>query len=338
MSNLANYRKTLEDIEAANLKQLAGKTYTEADSINRDVKDSSKEAENIRSELSMEGETTGLVTPRRNIIEEDDQEVKKGFSSTAEMLKTFFGWNDKFTKEAAPLSTERDPEQVTNLLSPPETAAREAKMASRFPTAEQTSDKYALVMRKHGGTETNNMKNLVKDQVFLDGMDRLKSDHPSLPVKELYTIIEGESKGNTLAKNKNSKAVSLWQITPIALKDLKEKNIVDKDLSLEKIRNMDAGKQMDLYSKYLDRWGYDGKMSLAILQAAPKYRNSPDSTVVYRKGTKAYKQNSGWQPPNGGDITVRSIKNYYNRFRDRGLTSSLRPILRPKELEEKKEG
>ena len=102
MSNLANYRKTLEDLEASNLKQLAGKAYTEADSINRDVKDSSKEAENIRSELSMEGKTTGLVTPRRNIIEEDDQEEEKGFSSTAEMLKTFFGWNDKYTTEAKP--------------------------------------------------------------------------------------------------------------------------------------------------------------------------------------------------------------------------------------------
>ena len=79
---------------------------------------------------------------------------------------------------------------------------------------------------------------------------------------------------------------------------------------------MDAGEQMDLYSKYLDRWGYDGTQTLGLLQAAPAFAKSPPETVVYKRGSKAWDQNAGWRSKDAsgkkmGPITVDSINDYY---------------------------
>jgi len=155
------------------------------------------------------------------------------------------------------------------------------------------------------------MKDLEKDRTFMDGMGRLKKAHPKLPEQAFKNIIAGESAGDTSARNEDSGAVSLWQITPTALKDLKQLKKVPQELTLSKIRGMDAGQQMDLYSTYLDRWGYDGTQSLGVLQAAPGYRNSSLSTVIYKKNSKAWDQNPGWRPSNNGDITGQSIDDYY---------------------------
>ena len=332
-----NYKANLDPMNLSGAK--SGKK-TQADAINETVKNVLSEPETIRNSerrpMNLSGAGRGLVSPPTTLIGDEEEEEEEGFSSTAEMLKTFFGWNDKYTTEATPLNTERDPEQVTNLLPPPEMAAREAEMASRFPTAEQSSDKYALVMRKHGGPKRNKMDSLLKDQVFLDVIDRLKKDHPDLPLDKFYQIIEGESAGNTDDRNPNSGAVGLWQVTSKALIDLKERDLVPQDLSLAKIRDMGAGEQLDLYSKYLTRWGYDGKMSLGMLQAAPSKRKIKNKdTVIFKKGSDAWEQNPNWRGPNN-IITGKTIDEYYF---GNPVERSLRPVLRSKELEEeKKEG
>jgi hypothetical protein len=313
-----NYRASLDQANTAGTKK------TEAETIDKSVKQTTNEAKNIRRGLYIAG-GQGLVTPLSTIIGDDEDEPEKGFSSTVEMLKTFFSWNDKYTKEAKPLSTARDPEQITNFLPPPETAAKEGAV----PTAEQDSDKYALVMKRRGGPRKNVMDSLIEDQVFLDGIDRLKKDHPDLPIDKFYQIIEGESAGNTDDRNSNSGAVGLWQVTTDALTDLKERDLVPQDLTLAKIRYMDAGQQLDLYSKYLTRWDYDGKMSLALLQGAPSKRKTKSKdTVIFKKGSKATKQNPGWLDANG-NATKKSMEAYYGKFASNPLERSLRPVLRP---------
>ena len=289
-------------------------------------------AQAIRDEKGKKKKTVKGLMSQGAIIDEDEDvgSAQKGFDTVKEMVDTFMGWSEKYTKEAKPLSTARDPEQVTNFLPPPETATKEVEMASRFPTAEQSSDKYALVMRKHGGPRKNVMDSLIEDQVFLDGIDRLKKDHPDLPIDQFYQIIEGESAGNTDDRNSNSGAVGLWQVTTDALTDLKERDLVPKDLTLAKIRDMDAGQQIDLYSKYLTRWGYDGKMSLALLQGAPSKRKTQNKdTVIFKKGSEAAKQNPGWLN-DAGDATKESMDAYYEKFaKSPGVKRSLRPVLRP---------
>jgi len=48
-----------------------------------------------------------------------------------------------------------------------------------------------------------------------------------------------------------------------------------------------------------------------MMQAAPAHTNKPDDFIVYKKGSKAFKQNHGWIGDDG-EITVGSIKRYYN--------------------------
>ena len=58
--------------------------------------------------------------------------------------------------------------------------------------------------------------------------------------------------------------------------------------------------------KLKGRWRFPGDAYLAV--AAPAFIGKPDETVAYKKGSLAWKQNPGWRPPGGGDITAGSIR------------------------------
>ena len=179
------------------------------------------------------------------------------------------------------------------------------------PTAEQTSDKYAPT-RVGGYNDQQAFKKLVKAHPALGKDDKVAK------------IIKGESAGKTAAFNEGSGASGLFQLTTPALTDLKELGYVDKSLTLKQVRGMSRPEQLELYSKYLTRWGYDGSQSLGVLQAAPGFRNAPMDTVIYKKGSKEWDQNPGWRPSDGGDITGNSIDLYYF-----GAPKTPRPRIRP---------
>jgi len=72
-----------------------------------------------------------------------------------------------------------------------------------------------------------------------------------------------------------------------------------------------AAQQAPLVGRYLDeavskKWRYPGDTYMT--GAAPSYVGAPDDTVVYPRGGKAWEQNPGWRPPDGGDITAGSIR------------------------------
>ena len=140
------------------------------------------------------------------------------------------------------------------------------------------------------------------DLEFEDAVARLQERFPGLNERELYRIIEGESAFDPTVVNKYNMA-GLFQISPESAKRL--------GVTTEQIAAMSPSEQVDLYGDYLDMWDYDKNMSLAVLQAAPAHRSKPDDFVVYKKGTKAWEANAPWRPEGGGDITVGSIKRYY---------------------------
>lgn len=140
------------------------------------------------------------------------------------------------------------------------------------------------------------------DLEFEDAIARLQERFPGLNERELYRIIEGESAFDPTVINDYNMA-GLFQISPASAKRL--------GVTKEEIAAMSPSEQVDLYGDYLDMWDYDKDMSLAVLQAAPAHRFKPDDFVVYKKGTKAWKANAPWRPEGGGDITVGSIKRYY---------------------------
>ena len=142
------------------------------------------------------------------------------------------------------------------------------------------------------------------DYEFEDAVDKLVKKFPGLDKREVYRVIGGESAFDPTVINEYNMA-GLFQISPDSAERL--------GVTTEEIASMSPADQVELYGRYLDMWNYSPEMSLAILQAAPKYRNESEDFVVYKKGSKAWKANPGWRPKGDGDITVGSIKAYYGK-------------------------
>jgi len=127
--------------------------------------------------------------------------------------------------------------------------------------------------------------------------------------QKIYNTIKGESAFDTGARNKNTNASGLFQFTQPALDDINKK--FGTNHTLQGVRGMSATDQLGVYDQYLDRWNYNGSNELGIMQGAPAYANRSLSSVVYKSGSPAWKQNPGWRPTSGGDITVADMNNYY---------------------------
>lgn len=144
---------------------------------------------------------------------------------------------------------------------------------------------------------------LKKDPEFQKEVDRLTKKY-GISELELYKVIKGESGFNPKATNKSG-ASGLFQFMPEVAAEL--------GWTTDEILSMAPAEQLKVYDQYLERWDYDGSNALGIMQGAPAFASASPDTVVYKKGSAAWKQNPGWRPKNGGHITVASINNYYNR-------------------------
>lgn len=144
---------------------------------------------------------------------------------------------------------------------------------------------------------------LTEDTEFMKQLERLQEKYPGLNKSELFKVMKGESAFNPRAQNKDTNAAGLFQFIPSTAAEL--------GYTTDDILSMAPTEQLMVYEQYLDRWGYDGRNSLGILQAAPAYANASPDTVVYERGSKAWKVNPGWRSEGDGDITVASINSYY---------------------------
>lgn len=161
--------------------------------------------------------------------------------------------------------------------------------------------------RSEGGdveSLTNQAADLLKDDSFERKLTEMEEKYPGLTRQEIFRTIKGESAFNPSATNPSG-ATGLFQFMPAVAKEL--------GTSTDKILKMSPAEQLDLYDKYLSRWDYTGEVSLGVMQAAPAFASAPPSTIVYEEGSAAWRQNPGWRPRGGGDITVASINNYYRR-------------------------
>lgn len=169
---------------------------------------------------------------------------------------------------------------------------------------QEESNKKALTKNKIIGK--TNWTSLVSNEPFRKNLFKIAKDY-KIDLAELKKIIQGESSFNTKAVSPEG-AVGLFQFRPVVAKELG----TDKD----KVLKMDAAEQLKYYHLYLKKWlskNSNAKGKLGILQAAPAFANKSDDTVVYADGTAEHKANPGWQPADGGDITIGSIKDYYKK-------------------------
>ena len=141
------------------------------------------------------------------------------------------------------------------------------------------------------------------DEAF-DSLYKLGVEFP-----QLERMLAGETEASLpLEKrlrrvNPKSKATGLFQFIPKVAKEL--------GTTTSKIKEMSAKEQGDLYAQYLKKHKWQPGIPLGMMQAAPSMANKPDDHIVYKKGSKAYKQNPNWIGPEG-EITVESIKKYYD--------------------------
>lgn len=155
-----------------------------------------------------------------------------------------------------------------------------------------------------GGLETQLPNSLQNDAAFQAQLDKMMEKYPGLNRQDLYRVMKGESNFNPRAVNADSGATGLFQFIPSTAQTL--------GTTTEQIKNMTPVEQLQLYDKYLETFDYRGG-PLGIMQAAPGYAGRAQSTIVYPVGSKAWTQNPGWRPPGGGNITVASINDYYNK-------------------------
>jgi hypothetical protein len=156
---------------------------------------------------------------------------------------------------------------------------------------------------------------LLNDPEWQAELANLKREFPELNERDLYKVIQGESRFNSTIVNKDSGATGFFQFIPSTARGL--------GTSTAEIQKMTPGQQLKVYKKYLGQFNYAGG-PLGIMQAAPgtysnlirkfggKYSNVPGNYEVYSTGSKAWTQNPGWRGPDGR-ITIDSINQYYGK-------------------------
>lgn len=143
------------------------------------------------------------------------------------------------------------------------------------------------------------------DGEFEDELEAMAMESDLDPEK-IRRVMGPESGGNPSARNPESGATGLIQFMPSVARAL--------GTTTDELAKMSATEQLPFVMRYLSERGVtsDSPQSDYILAvAAPAFIGRPPETVVYRKGSKAWEQNPGWRPPDGGDITVGSIQAFY---------------------------
>lgn len=185
----------------------------------------------------------------------------------------------------------------------------EARPTGKYKTEDSLMPRPRI--RGEGGDKLTNTEKAVKlqresgDDEYTQAVQEL-ADEFNVTTTEIYSIVHGESKGDPTAVNKYGYK-GLFQIGEDAAKEA--------GIDYDNIQNMTPSEQARAYGKYLRRWGYDGSVPLALMQAAPslakKMKGKSANTVVYKKGSKAWKANPGWRSAGNGDITLASLSSYY---------------------------
>ena len=148
------------------------------------------------------------------------------------------------------------------------------------------------------------------DPEWNTALTELKKNYPRLSDTELYDVIFKESSYNPQAINKTSGASGLFQFMPDTAKSL--------GYTTAQIRAMTPSEQLKVYGEYMAQNKFnENTMPLALLQAAPSKLSNWDKmtgdSVIYKKGSKAWKSNPGWRSDKNGDITVESLMRFYGK-------------------------
>ena len=150
-------------------------------------------------------------------------------------------------------------------------------------------------------------EDLPNAEVFEDpSFSRMLGDiarYYGIPIQDIITLMDKESSFDPTAENPDSGAYGLFQFMP---------QYVDRlGITPQELVEANPQQQLELFHRYLELHNYQQGDKLGIIWAAPAFKDRSDDTVVYEKGSPAWRDNPAWRPPGGGSITVGSINRYY---------------------------
>ena len=135
-------------------------------------------------------------------------------------------------------------------------------------------------------------------------LDELVLQTGGYPEEELNGVLWIESGWDPSVTNPASGATGLIQFMPFVLRRW--------GMSRNQVRQMSAAQQAPLVGRFFREANVFGKYKVPgdtyLAVAAPSFVGRADSAVVYKRGSKAWRQNKAWRPPGGGDITAGSIR------------------------------
>ena len=176
---------------------------------------------------------------------------------------------------------------------------------------EESSSATASLMAKPVSTKdfSKKISGLVKasgDDEFPEAVEMFAEKFDITP-NEVYAVINGENKDWAYNKTNKGGYKGLFQIGKTAAEEA--------GIDYGSIANKSPTEQLALYDTYLTRWNYDNSIPLGLYQAAPglasELKDKSNDTIVYAKGSPAWKKNKGWRSADNGAITKGSIISYY---------------------------
>jgi hypothetical protein len=176
---------------------------------------------------------------------------------------------------------------------------------------EEPSNATASLMAKPVSTKdfSKQISGLVKasgDDEFPEAVEMFAEKFDITP-NEVYAVINGENKDWAYNKTNKGGYKGLFQIGKTAAEEA--------GIDYKSIANKSPTEQLALYDTYLTRWNYDNSIPLGLYQAAPgltsELKDKSNDTIVYAKGSPAWKKNKGWRSADNGAITKGSIISYY---------------------------
>ena len=154
-----------------------------------------------------------------------------------------------------------------------------------------------------------------------------------LDPQKIRTVMGPESGGRAGAVSSQG-ASGVLQIMPDNLRAM--------GIDPEEYRKLSRTEQLPAAMKFLRSTGLDANSSaddyaLAVAASDPKWRAASDDTVIYPKGSEAWKANRPWRPADDGDITKGSILRFYGlRGNKAGEKKTDTGLPEPKTPEEKR--
>lgn len=186
------------------------------------------------------------------------------------------------------------PEFNTTVALPQNTNASYSSFQALFGPQSQSMGPYKVGQKL-------DLNKLSGDSRFESGfIDKVRSISQSLGInaEDLMVAMAFETGGSYSPRKVNSLsgATGLIQFLSSTAKSL--------GTSLEALSSMTQIQQLDYVYKYLKQWNIQGGDFGTVYMSifSPAWRKSPDSTIVYRQGTKAYAQNKGLDTNKDGNI------------------------------------